>query len=396
MRSPNHASRKNLQLWISILTLSLVGIQSCRLKINKKQTHNLTPLLQQLDTSNWRAADAETLRLLLSISDRTAHGWLSPSDIATLDCNLLVKIDQAWTTHSQGRFGFNQQRLIWQSVGGTVGQYTPEIAEKFGDRVGWRRQGQWKKYGTLNFSSQAPNGHLPATTGNGVSGSVWGGVATLSQRFQYCRHEIAISQARQDYYAICDRNPDQQHCRLKDAAERWGETQDWGNTGIPTLLNQLEQSLAQQQWIAADKITRTLLDRYRRANFAEFGSSASHELIPCYLLQATDELWTHYSQGHFGLSAQDQVLASLKHAKLNSVNPTVSRREALGWPQRQSSEQYNPSFDQVAPQQVPKGYYPYDMGYSYGTYGSGYSEAWRFNLNPTCGFQTYTTSMPTG
>ncbi|NJL68178.1 MAG: hypothetical protein HC894_18330, partial [Microcoleus sp. SM1_3_4] len=47
---------------------------------------------------------------------------------------------------------------------------------------------------------------------------------------------------------------------------------------------------------------------------------------------------------------------------------------------------YSPAFNAVDPQRIPKGFYPYDMGYSYYTYGSGYNGEWRFYLNPACGF----------
>jgi GUN4-like len=204
---------------IALLALS---VSSCQFESEKTQPINYTPLIQNLQTENWRSADAETLQLLLNISHRTTEGWLSPAAVEKLNCEALVQIDRLWAEHSQGKFGFNQQRLIWLSVGGTVGQYTPELAKKFGDRVGWRTQGKWRTYDTLNFSTQAPKGHLPATTGNGVSGRVWGGVAAIGGRLQYCRSEMAIA-VRHEYYADCDRHPREHRCRLKDAAERWGD-----------------------------------------------------------------------------------------------------------------------------------------------------------------------------
>ncbi|MEM8605012.1 MAG: GUN4 domain-containing protein, partial [Cyanobacteria bacterium P01_H01_bin.121] len=363
MHHPQRPARQNLKLWVSVATLLSLSIQSCQVLSRNQRTADLKPLLAELQAEDWRAADAETLQVLLQISDRKTEGWLTQTDVATLDCNVLVQLDQAWLEQSQGQFGFSPQHRIWQSVGGTVGEYTPQIAEQFGDRVGWRNQDQWEQYDTLNFSLQAPQGHLPATTGNGVSGSIWGGVATLSQRLQYCRHEVAIAQARADYYADCDWLSREQYCRLKRAAEAWGETPDWDGTGIPNLLDQLEQALAQQQWIAADEITAVLFDRYRRANFAEFEGSASHELIPCYLLQPVDELWTDYSQGQFGLSAQDQVLEALKDERPNRTNPSASElSQALGWSDPQfappQGETYNLDLDGTAPQNVPKGYYP--------------------------------------
>jgi GUN4-like len=394
MSEHNLIRQKNRNSWVSIFVLLALSVQSCQLKLDKRQKIDYNPLIKQLKAENWRAADAETLQLMLKISDRTVKGWLSQADVQRLPCEALVQMDRLWNQHSQGKFGFNQQRLIWLSVGGTVGQYSPDIAEKFGSRVGWRSDGQWRNYNRLNFSIQAPQGHLPATTGNGVSGSIWGGVAAIAQRLQYCRHEVAIAIARNDYYADCKRKPHEQRCRLKEAAERWGDTLDWGGKGIPSLLERLEQALAHKQWITADKITKTLLDRYRRANWAQFHQPDSHQLIPCYLLKAVDDLWMQYSQDRFGLTAQASVLSELKILPLEQARPnyqnTAALHVALGWNQSSNSapahRPYNLAFNGVESRRVPKGFYPYDMGYSYYTYGSGYVGEWRFYLNPACGF----------
>ncbi|MGC1197436.1 MAG: GUN4 domain-containing protein [Geitlerinemataceae cyanobacterium] len=393
MSDRNFSPKKHWKSWVGVIVLLSLSVQSCQLKGEKIQKVDYTSLAQQLKAKNWRSADAETLQLILKISDRTDEGWLDRSDVEKLDCNTLLQIDRLWEKQSQGQFGFNPQRLIWLSVGGKVGEYAPEIAEKFGDRVGWRTQGKWQDYNTLDFSLQAPKGHLPATTGNGVSGSVWGGVAAIGQRLQECRSQVPISVLRNEYYTDCDRRQNEHRCRLKEAAERWGETPDWEGEGLPKLVEELEQALAQQQWIEADKITKTLLDRYRQANLAEFHDSDSHELIPCYLLEAVDDRWMHYSQGRFGLSAQTSILSEIKLLSPNRKDPSIdsidSFRKAVGWSQFHPSrfeDTYKLEFDAVDPRRVPKGYYPYDIGYSYYTYGSGYYREWRLNFNPACGF----------
>lgn len=381
------------KLWVSSIVLLALGMQSCQLKSDKAAAIDYTSLIKELEAKNWRSADAETLQLLLKIGDRTAEGWLARSDVENLDCEAIVKIDRLWTKASEGQFGFNRQRSIWLTLGGTVGQYTPEMAEKFGDRVGWRSQGQWRAYHDLDFSIESPKGHLPASTGNGVSGSVWGGVAAIGQRVQYCRRQVGISVVRNEYYADCKKNSKERRCQLKEAAERWGDTPDWGGAGIPKLLDELEQALALQEWIAADKITKTLLDRYRQANLAEFRDSDSPELIPCYLLEAVDDRWMEYSQGRFGLSAQAAVLSELKLLPLKEWPPSYqtvdSLREAFGWPKghpTRFADPYNLAFNAVEPDRIPRGYYPYNMGYSYSTYGSGYFREWRFYLDRACGF----------
>ncbi|MEA5462501.1 GUN4 domain-containing protein [Leptothoe sp. PORK10 BA2] len=353
------------------------------------------PLTEQLQAQNWQAADALTLQLLLRGSDRVQEGWLAEADVVALDCSTLLTIDRLWTVHSQGRFGWSRQQQIWRAVGG--GDYAPAMAIAFGERVGWRELStpQWRSYEMLTFATDAPVGHLPATTGNGVSGAVWGGVATLGQRLQACQAPAMVTLLREDYYATCDRTPSADPCRLKAATERWGETADWGGVGLPQHLTELEQALAQHRWIAADNITRILFDHYRQAHWAEFGGTDGHQLIPCYLLTAIDSLWMDYSRGHFGLTAQAEILGDLK--LLPAENHPLSREQmlvfyqAVGWPERppdRFESPYQSAYDAVSPEQVPKGHYPYYMGYSFSTYGSGYDERWRWHLDQSCGFNS--------
>ena len=143
-------------------------------------------LEQLLQQNNWQAADRETFHQLLVVADRKDAGWLSVEDVESISCNDWATINQLWQNYSKRRFGFAIQARIWKSVGGNVGQYDPEIALKVGEIVDWRGAEQWKHYNDLNFSLQANPGHLPATTGNGVSGGLWGGIATITARVQAC------------------------------------------------------------------------------------------------------------------------------------------------------------------------------------------------------------------
>jgi hypothetical protein len=65
----------------------------------------------------------------------------------------LGTLDWAWQTYSHGRFGLRVQRGVWQEVGG---DYTA-----FCDRVGWRDRENWLYYDEVDFSLEAPPGHLP-------------------------------------------------------------------------------------------------------------------------------------------------------------------------------------------------------------------------------------------
>ena len=59
-----------------------------------------------------------------------------------------------WVKYSNGKFGFSVQRKIYQSLGGTR-SYDKKIWEAFGDKVGWRRGGQWFYYQDITFDNKA-------------------------------------------------------------------------------------------------------------------------------------------------------------------------------------------------------------------------------------------------
>ena len=73
----------------------------------------------------------------------------------------LQTIDQLWKQYSHGYFGFSVQQTIWSEIGGQVDYETEKI---LGDRLGWRKEGNWLDYDQLTFklSSTTPIGHLPA------------------------------------------------------------------------------------------------------------------------------------------------------------------------------------------------------------------------------------------
>lgn len=79
---------------------------------------------------------------MLEVAGRTKEGWLDSDDIDNFPCADLRTIDRLWVAASKGRFGFSVQKEIYQSLGGTR-QYDEKIWEAFGDRVGWRKGGNW-------------------------------------------------------------------------------------------------------------------------------------------------------------------------------------------------------------------------------------------------------------
>lgn len=125
---------------------------------------NFQPLETALAAQQFHQANEATRRLLLAATNRTRQGWLTTDTIEQISCDDLKKIDQLWLEHSNNRFGFTPQFEAFIATGNRPGRLmSPESYDKFGDRIGWRKDNQWiifKK--NLDFSINAPAGHLPS------------------------------------------------------------------------------------------------------------------------------------------------------------------------------------------------------------------------------------------
>ncbi|NJN22375.1 MAG: hypothetical protein HC812_15815, partial [Leptolyngbya sp. RL_3_1] len=105
----------------------------------------------------WQAADQVTLALMLAAI--RSHRLARMRGDRRLPCETLNQIDQRWLRHSQDQFGFTAQQRVYQSCG--------KEAFALSRQVGWtvgqlRPFGFFKFYDFLNFSLDAPQGHLPA------------------------------------------------------------------------------------------------------------------------------------------------------------------------------------------------------------------------------------------
>lgn len=126
-------------------------IRQCRLE-------KLEALLQ---AQQWQEADDETYRLMMTTVGKEKQQWFAPEDLRTFPKEELAAIDQLWVKYSKGKFGFSVQTRIWQESGSPT-TYSHDW-EQFGDRVGWRKDGNWLGYQSLNFDlEQAVSGELPA------------------------------------------------------------------------------------------------------------------------------------------------------------------------------------------------------------------------------------------
>ncbi|MTJ07161.1 serine/threonine-protein kinase [Anabaena sp. UHCC 0204] len=77
------------------------------------------------------------------------------------------------------------------------------------------------------------------------------------------------------------------------------------DTGIN--YQQLRDFLAWKQWQKADAETWALMCQALSKRKGSYLSNSDLETLPCQDLQIIDQLWTKYSQGHFGFSIQTQI-----------------------------------------------------------------------------------------
>ena len=153
-----------------------------------------TKLRDFLANGEWKEADMETARCMLSVAGREERGYLNIKDIENFPCTDLRTIDQLWVKYSDGKFGFSVQKKIYQSLGGTR-DYNREVWEKFGEQVGWKKGDKWLSYDKLSWTRETSShytGNLPCWVGVGWRRwwrrwwGVWAEVSSLAQRLVDC------------------------------------------------------------------------------------------------------------------------------------------------------------------------------------------------------------------
>ncbi|NET70539.1 MAG: protein kinase [Sphaerospermopsis sp. SIO1G2] len=98
-----------------------------------------------LKAGKWVDADKETLEVMLVVAKREKEDWLDYKSIDIFPCKDLRTIDQLWVKYSNGKFGFSVQKRIYQGLEG-IREYNSEIWERFCDKVGWRKNGEFVMY----------------------------------------------------------------------------------------------------------------------------------------------------------------------------------------------------------------------------------------------------------
>ncbi|MGL4499388.1 MAG: 30S ribosomal protein S2 [Planktothrix sp.] len=134
-------------------------------------TGNYPHLKSLLEEGEWKAADLETKRVMLEVTNRVKEGWFDEKSIKSFPGEELSNLNNLWIKYSDGRFGFSVQKRIYQELGGTD-EYNEEIWSKFAEKVGWNKAGNWLYYSELDFDENAPLAHLPVVYGRWVH--FWG------------------------------------------------------------------------------------------------------------------------------------------------------------------------------------------------------------------------------
>ncbi|MGI0486914.1 caspase, EACC1-associated type [Pantanalinema rosaneae CENA516] len=170
--------RKRLKQLQQLLGLLDENVQWVEQEALKQLEHNLaqspddlssekgidyTTLRDLLKAQDWKAADRETYRVMIRAVGKEEGKGFTQDELLNFPCTDLKTIDALWVKYSKGHFGFSVQKKIYVECGGKLnGEYPgDEIWEKFGDRVGWRKDGQWLNYSDLNPSLSSPQGNFP-------------------------------------------------------------------------------------------------------------------------------------------------------------------------------------------------------------------------------------------
>lgn len=92
----------------------------------------------------------------------------------------------------------------------------------------------------------------------------------------------------------------------------------------------LEDYLAKGQWREADQETENLIQDVAGKSYL---APEDIEKLPCESLQAMDQLWRQYSEGHFGFSVQKDLYTAAGNGAASQYNEQTFGQlgDRLGW-----------------------------------------------------------------
>lgn len=117
-------------------------------------------LISFLAEHEWQKADVLMRNFLLKLVDRSSKGFLDRGSVEKISAKDVYTLDQLWVEYSNGLFGFSIQKKILDRV--------EQKKQPFAEAVGWSNRAgvfkgifAWKSYNELDFTLNAPKGHLP-------------------------------------------------------------------------------------------------------------------------------------------------------------------------------------------------------------------------------------------
>ncbi|MBE7386019.1 MAG: GUN4 domain-containing protein [Leptolyngbya sp. SIO1E4] len=133
-------------------------------------TSRYQKLEDYLKNGQWKEADQETYRLMITAVGKDVGQIFEPEELLVFPRDELKAIDGLWVKHSNGKFGFSVQKdLYLNQCGGILdGKYHEEAFSNLFKVVGWRR---------IKYGIASPYGHLPWGMFGGVVGGFGLGVS---------------------------------------------------------------------------------------------------------------------------------------------------------------------------------------------------------------------------
>lgn len=159
------------------LTIELADLQTVAEQVTDARYAQLEAYLK---AGEWKQADGETYRLMITAVGKEEGQGFSLDDLRNFPCEELLAIDRVWVKHSQGKFGFSVQKKIYVETGNPLdGQFYSQTFDKFYDAVGWS---------SIRYTFDSPKGHLPfgfAAERRGVA-AAGVGISSLASRLVNC------------------------------------------------------------------------------------------------------------------------------------------------------------------------------------------------------------------
>jgi hypothetical protein len=115
------------------------------------QTSRYAKLEELLKAQQWREADQETYRLMITTVGKEEGQWFDPEDLKNFPCEDLKAIDELWLQYSEGDYGFSVQMQSYLECGAKLHSKHSNVnaCTELIDLLGWEN--------TTNSEDAPPN-----------------------------------------------------------------------------------------------------------------------------------------------------------------------------------------------------------------------------------------------